>query len=147
MEGTPGSVFTDDNSNGNNVAVDAAGVVYVTGTTNSGSGGKINFPVTPNALQSKLGGSTDAFLCIIDPAKSGADSLVYSSFLGGDSDDKGHCLAVNALGRYITVAGYTKSSNFPTTANAYRSSAVPGRYVSNGFVTQIECRQRQLRTR
>jgi hypothetical protein len=141
VEGTPGSVFTDDNSNGNNVAVDAAGLVYVTGTTNSGSGGTIKFPVTFNALQSELGGLTDAFLCIIDPAKSGGDSLVYSGFLGGDNDDKGHSVAVDALGRYINVAGYTRSSNFPTTANAYRSYAAPAGYVSNGFVTQIESRQ------
>ena len=138
VEGTPGSVFADDSSNGNNVAADAAGLVYVTGTTRSGSGEAIKFPVTPNALQNELGGSGDAFLCIIDPAKSGADSLVYSSFLGGHGDDKGHSVAVDARGRRITVAGYTSSSNFPTTANAYRSHAAPAGYVSNGFVTQIE---------
>ncbi len=128
VEGTPGSVFADDSSNGNNVAADAAGLVYVTGTTRSGSGEAIKFPVTPNALQNELGGSGDAFLCIIDPAKSGADSLVYSSFLGGHGDDKGHSVAVDARGRRITVAGYTSSSNFPTTANAYRSHAAPAGY-------------------
>ena len=74
------------------------GLVYVTGITpSSGSGGTTKFPVTPNALQSNLAGGRDAFLCIIDPAQSGANSLVYSSFLGGDNDDKGHSVAVNAL--------------------------------------------------
>jgi hypothetical protein len=138
VEGTPGSVFTDDNSNGNNVAADAAGLVYVTGTTSSGSGGAIKFPVTPNALDTDLNGPTDAFLCIIDPAQSGAGSLVYSSFLGGDNNDKGHSVAVEANGSHITVAGYTQSSNFPTTANAYRRQAPPAGFDSNGFVTQIE---------
>jgi hypothetical protein len=142
VEGTPGSVFTDDNSSGNNVAVDAAGLVYVTGTTNSGGGPRaIKFPVTPNALQSVLGGGTDAFLCIIDPCQSGADSLIYSSFLGGDKDDKGHSVAVEAQGRDITVAGYTKSRNFPTTANSYRKHAPPDGFVSNGFVAQIRSHQ------
>ena len=127
VEGTPGSVFTDDNSSGNNVATDAQGLVYVTGTTNSGGGsGAIKFPVTPNALQSELAGDTDAFLCIIDPAQSGAASLVYSSFHGGEKDDKGHSVAVAADGSHITVAGYTQSWHFPTTANAYRNTCPAG---------------------
>ena len=35
---------------------------------------------------------------------------------------QGHSVAVDASGRHITVAGFTHSSNFPTTANAYRST-------------------------
>jgi hypothetical protein len=82
VEGTPNAVFSDDNNNGNNVAVDARGLVYITGATNSGGGaGAIKFPVTQNAIQSDLGGKMDAFLAIIDPGKSGTSSLVYSSFL------------------------------------------------------------------
>ena len=84
-----GSSFTDDNSNGNNVATDAHGLVYVVGTTRSGGGnGGVKFPVTSNAHQPDLKGSTDAFLCILDPAKKGPDSLVYCSFLGGDRDER-----------------------------------------------------------
>ena len=142
VEGTPPpNTFADDSNNGNNVAVDAAGLVYVTGITSSGSGGKIKFPVTPNALQRNLAGGKDAFLCIIDPAQSGVNSLVYASFLGGDSDDKGHSVAVDASGYHITVAGFTSSLDFPTTANAYRSLAAPAGYISNGFVSQIESSQ------
>ena len=89
-------------------------------TTSGGGSGAIKFPVTPNALQKNLAGTTNAFLCIIDPTKSGAASLVYSSFLGGDHDSQGHSVAVDPSGRYITVAGFTTSLNFPTTANAYR---------------------------
>ena len=143
VEGTPPpNTFADDSNNGNNVAVDADGLVYVTGFTSSGGGGRaIKFPVTPNALQRDLAGSRDAFLCIIDPTKSGGNSLVYASFLGGDSDDKGHSVAVDGLGRFITVAGFTSSSDFPTTANAYRRLAPPAGFISNGFVTQIESSQ------
>ena len=134
-----GSGFTDNNSNGNNVAVDANGLVYVTGTTSSGGGdGGTKFPVTDNALQSDLKGFTDAFLCILDPAKSGADSLVYCSFLGGERDEKGHSVTVNARGDRIAVAGYTDSYHFPTTSNAYRSQAAPSGYTSNGFLSEFK---------
>ena len=132
-----GSGFTDDNSNGNNVAVDAHGLVYITGTTNSGgSNTGIKFPVTDNALQPDMKGATDSFVCIIDPAKSGADSLIYGSFLGGSGNEKGHSIAVNADGDHITAAGYTDSDDFPTTPNAYRSHYAPG-FTSNGFVAQF----------
>jgi len=137
--GQDGSGFTDDNSNGNNIAVDAHGLVYITGTTSSGGGsdGGIKFPVTSNALQPDLKGATDSFVCIFDPAKSGADSLIYCSFLGGDRNEKGHSIAVNAAGDLITAAGYTDSDDFPTTPNAYRSHYAPG-FTSNGFVAQFK---------
>jgi hypothetical protein len=138
--------FSDNSNSGNGVAVDAAGLVYVAGMTISGGGarGAIKFPVTPNALQSNLAGTRNAYLCILDPSKSGAASLVYSSFLGGDHDNQGHSVAVDTSGSLITVAGFTTSSNFPTTANAYRRSAPPGGFssnCSNGFVTQIQSSQ------
>ncbi len=136
VEGTPNSVFSDDNSNGNNVAADAHGLVYITGATSS-AGGTKKFPVTQNALQPDLAGKTDAFLCIIDPGRSGQSSLVYSSFLGGTGDEKGHGIAVNSAGSQITVGGYTNSLDFPTTDNAYRSTHPPVSYTSNGFITRF----------
>jgi hypothetical protein len=139
VEGPPSpTTFAADSGPGNNVAVDAAGLVYVTGFTDSGGGsGATKFPVTANALQSDLSGLQDAFLCIIDPTKSGAASLVYSSFLGGTHNDQGHSVTVDSSGLHITVVGFTHSSNFPTTPSAYRSAAPPAGFLSNGFVTQI----------
>ncbi len=137
-EGDPDAPFADDANNGNNIAADAHGLVYVTGYTDSGGGSNaIKFPVTPNAIQEDLKGGKDAFLSILDPRKSGPDSLVYSSFLGGKGDDKGHGVAVNARGSLITVVGFTASSDFPTTANAYRSYPAPSGFTSNGFVAQF----------
>lgn len=136
--------FPDNSNSGNGVAVDAAGLVYVAGMTTSSGSGTNRFPVTPNALQPNLAGTRNACLCILDPCQSGAASLVYSSFLGGDRDNQGHSVAVDPSGSYITVGGFTTSSNFPTTANAYRASAPPGGFASgssNGFVTQIQSSQ------
>ena len=133
--------FTDNSNSGNGVAVDANGLVYVGGMTASP-----DFPVTANnALQKNLAGTMNACLCILNPSQSGGASLVYSSFLGGNHDNQGHSVAVNASGSLITLAGFTTSSNFPTTpANAYRSSAPSGGFApncSNGFVTQIQSSQ------
>ena len=138
-EGDPDTPFADNAYNGDNIAADAHGLVYVTGYTDSGGGGSnaIKFPVTPNAIQEDLKGGKDAFLSILDPRKSGPDSLVYSSFLGGTGDDKGHGVAVNACGSLITVVGFTSSSDFPTTANAYRSYPPDQGFQSNGFVAQF----------
>ena len=143
VEGPPApTTFADDSAPGNIVAVDAAGLVYVTGFTDSAGGrGAIKFPVTLNAHQSDLSGMQDAFLCIIDPAKSGAASLVYASFLGGTHNEQGHSIAVDASGRRITVAGFTHSSDFPTTPNALRSTSPPPGFLSNAFVTQFESSQ------
>jgi len=113
-------------------------------TTSGGGSGAIKFPVTSNGLQSNLAGSRNACLCILDPTKSGAASLVYSSFLGGDRDSQGHSVAVDPSGRYIAVGGFTTSSNFPTTTNAYRSKAPDGGFdpnSSNGFITQFHSSQ------
>jgi hypothetical protein len=134
--------YVDNSTNGNNIAVDAHGLVYLTGTTESrgGTAHAIKFPVTWNAIQPNMTGksdTTDAFLCILDPAKSGPESLLYSSFLGGSGNEKGHSVAVNAFGTAIAVAGYTDSYDFPTTLNGYRS-VPPAKFQSNGFVTQFQ---------
>jgi hypothetical protein len=96
---------------GNAIAVDAAGNAHVTGNTNSS-----NFPTTPGAFQTAFAspGYEDAFLTKLNPTGS---ALVYSTYLGGDSNDLGYAIAVGAAGNaYVT--GITNSSNFPTTPGA-----------------------------
>jgi hypothetical protein len=100
---------------GASVAVDTAGKIYVTGSTTS-----VSFP-TVNAFQSAYGGSTDAFVAKFDPTLSGLDSLVYSTYLGGSSQDlqdEGELgsgnIAVDSTGNaYVT--GMTNSTDFPVT--------------------------------
>lgn len=135
--GTEGSDFVDNNSNGNNLAADGLGLVYLVGTTDSGGSKKPKFPVTPNAIQPDMDGGSDAIVAIIDPGKSGQDSLIYSSFLGGSGGEKGHAAAVSANGDFITAGGYTDSDDFPTTKNAYRKDPPDSGWVSNGFIAQV----------
>ena len=64
---------------GTGIAVDAAGTAYVSGYASSAG-----FPITSsNAYQTTLRSvNGNAFLARIDTTKSGANSLVYSTFLG-----------------------------------------------------------------
>jgi hypothetical protein len=68
---------------GNAIALDASGKVYIAGQTASS-----DFPFTAGAYQTSLKGTTDnAFVAKFDPTKSGATSLVYSTYLGGTGTD------------------------------------------------------------
>jgi len=112
------------NDNGNSIAVDSIGNVYITGSTNS-----TNFP-TVNPLQpTNAGGSNDAFVAKINPSGS---ALVYSTYLGGSGNDRGFGIAVDSAGdAYVT--GSTNSFNFPT-MNPFQ----PGYGgVSDAFVAEL----------
>jgi hypothetical protein len=95
------------------IAVDNAGNAYVTGTT-----GSANFPTTTGALQATYGGNEDVFVTKLNRT---GTALVYSTYLGGTSDDRGEGIAVDAAGN-VYVTGYTGSSNFPTTPGAYQTA-------------------------
>ena len=61
-------------------------------------------------------------------------ALVYSTYLGGSGDDRGHGIAVDAAGNaYVT--GVTDSTNFPTTAGGFRHDAQ--RQHGDAFVTKL----------
>ncbi|MGA2076228.1 MAG: SBBP repeat-containing protein [Terriglobia bacterium] len=65
---------------------------------------------------------------VIDPV------LEYSTYLGGSRSDFGVSIAVDSSGNAY-VAGYTESSNFPTTAGAFQTSLTAS--AGNGFVTKL----------
>ena len=91
-----------DTDNGNGIAVNGSGHVYVTGATASS-----DFP-SMNAYQSSSGGSGDAFVSKLDAS----GWLVYSTYLGGSDHDYGNGVAVDASGQ-ACVTGYTRSMDFP----------------------------------
>ena len=118
---------------GNGIAVDAAGNAYVTGVTGSSS-----FPIL-NGFQTVLRCSQgNVFVAKLNPAASGAASLLYSTYLGGScpdtSGDTGAGIAVDSAGdAYVT--GVTSSYDFPTTPGAF----MPNRRTSNtGFTAKID---------
>ncbi len=94
------------NDFGRGVAVDSGGNAYIVGNTNS-----MDFP-TANPFQPIFGGGSsfgDAFIAKLDPTGS---TLIYSTYVGGDSPDEGKAIAVDLEGNaYLT--GNTLSTNFP----------------------------------
>jgi hypothetical protein len=111
---------------GQGIAVDGSGNVYLTGFTFSS-----NFP-TLNAIQSVYGGNGDAFATKINSAGS---ALVYSSYLGGTGQDSASAIAVDSSGNaYIT--GKTSSADFPT-ANALQGTNHTPSQSETAFVTKL----------
>ncbi|MEQ1643084.1 MAG: SBBP repeat-containing protein, partial [Pyrinomonadaceae bacterium] len=95
---------------GEKIVVDAAGNAYLTGGTFSTA-----FPTTPGAFDTTLNGSADVFVSKLNAA---GTALVYSTFIGGSSNDYGHGIAVDTSGN-VFVTGDTNSPSFPTTAGAF----------------------------
>jgi hypothetical protein len=108
------------------IAVDVAGLAYVTGFTRS-----TDFPTTPGAFQGSFqGGLGDGFVTKVNLTGTG---LLYSTYLGGSGDESGQGIAVD-LGGQAYVTGVTSSTNFPTTPGSFQTS-----YHGNGdaFVTKL----------
>jgi len=84
------------------IAVDGSGNVLVTGYTTS-----TNFPTT-SGLDATLGGPNDVFVA----AMTSSGTLLWSTYLGGGSSEQPAGIAV--AGSDVWVAGYTQSSDFPT---------------------------------
>lgn len=122
---------------GNAIAVDSMGNVYVTGTTFSPTGttSSPNFPTAPatgtKPFQSAYGGGTsDAF--VAEVASSG-NSLVYSSYLGGGGADFGQGIAVDAAGNaYVT--GSTSSTDLTASSGAVQATNTGG---SDAFIAKV----------
>ncbi len=96
------------------IAVDMNGVIYLTGSTDSGA-----FPVTASALVASNAANTHGFVSMIDPSQ-GTNGLIYSSYLGGTDNDEGDGIAVvNGL---IYVTGTTDSPDFPVAGNSYQNA-------------------------
>jgi hypothetical protein len=110
----------DDQASG--IAIDSVGNVYVAGSTDS-----TDFPLaTPGSLS---GGNPHVFIAKLDATGS---NLIYADYLGGNGQDYGYALALDATNN-VYVTGSTASSNFPT-VNAFQGT-YPG--SSNAFLTKI----------
>jgi hypothetical protein len=111
---------------GAGIAVNSLGEAYVTGSTSS-----MNFPVTAGAPQTAFGGGlADTFITKLN---AGGSALVYSTYLGGTSNDDGLGIALDTAGNAYAV-GTTSSINFPTTPGAFQTS-LGG--VSDAFVVKL----------
>ena len=98
---------------GASLALDPTGAAYVTG-----GAGSLAFPAPGVKQIWSTSGSSNVFVTKLNPS---GTALVYTSYLGGFSDDVGLGVALDPTGAaYVT--GKTNSSEFPTTANALRAN-------------------------
>jgi hypothetical protein len=98
---------------GSAIAVDRTGNAYVSGQSLSS-----DFPVTHGALQTSFGGVEDATVFKLNASGS---ALVYSTYLGGSSDETASGIAVDSSGNaYVT--GFTESTDFRTTPGALQET-------------------------
>jgi fibronectin type 3 domain-containing protein len=115
-------ISRDNHDYGLDLEVDENGSVYVSGWTESK-----DFPTTEGVYDTKHGGDIDA---VVLKLNSSGHELLYSTFIGGSSDDYGMSLALDQVGN-VYITGLTRSSNFPIdifafdiTFNGYSDSFV-----------------------
>ena len=115
------------------IAVDSTKNVYITGYESS-----TNFPTSTGAyLTTYPGAAYAAYVAKLNPAKSGAASLVYSTLLGSTGiQSAGTGIAVDASGdAYVAVQSY---QGYPQTSGAFAyKGANLSTYTLAAYVTKV----------
>jgi hypothetical protein len=105
-----------DNEELRGMALDSSGNLLLTGYTLSA-----DFPVTPDAAQSRIGGNADAFVARLDLTAPPDSVVKYATYLGGKGGDVGYAIASDPKGN-IYVTGYTLSLDFPVSGDALQKA-------------------------
>jgi uncharacterized protein (TIGR03437 family) len=115
------------------LTTDRDGNVYVAGNTRAA-----NFPVTEGAAQLShrsaghpdVNSRDDGVVAKLSPT----GSLIYSTYLGGDSSDAAYVIAVDGAGN-ACIGGLTRSLSFPISPNAAQRSYMGGGF--DGFIAKL----------
>jgi hypothetical protein len=122
-----GSSATDDPRA---LAVDNAGLVYLTGITDS-----FDFPTTPSGFLTGFpGGTKKIFISVLDTTQ-GANGLLYSTLFGGSQIDEP--TGITVAGGKIYLTGFTTSGDFPV--GAALNTTRQGSY--DGFISILDPNQ------
>jgi hypothetical protein len=98
---------------GYDIALDSEGNVVVAGISRS-----MNFPVSTNCYDGSSNGDYDIVVFKLNPSGS---KLVASTYLGGSDYDKAFLTLDASDDIYLT--GYSESTDYPTTSDAYDTTA------------------------
>jgi gliding motility-associated-like protein len=115
------------------IILDGAGNPILASVTQS-----TNFPVTANAFQTTRGTNSSARFQdgIVIKLTPDLNTILFSSFLGGNGDDAAFVLAIHPLNGNIYVAGGTSSTDLPGDKSGVLFSTFQGGAV-DGFVSII----------
>jgi len=112
------------------IAIDSTGNIIVAGSTSSS-----DFPVSESAYDTTYdsGGyiKDDVFATKLTNDLS---EMISSTYLGGNHDDFSEAISIDSSNA-IFIAGWTRSSNFPTTQDAYDGTFGRGYY--DGFISKL----------
>jgi hypothetical protein len=112
---------------GTAIVADSVGNCYVTGYT-----GSTNFPtVTP--LQATKNTGYDAFIT----KYSTIGVMQWSTFFGGDDEDKARAITLDAGASNLYITGTTLSGGFPVTAGSFQNSSASAYFAEDGFVLKM----------
>lgn len=107
----------------------ADGLIYLAGVS-----GSANFPTTTDAYQ-RTNRNGDGFVAVLDPARSGAASLIYSTLYGGTNSDEVDAVAI--AGGSIYLAGGTLSTNLPLKNPIYATAPSAPTYY-DAFAARLD---------
>ncbi|HEY3416042.1 MAG TPA: SBBP repeat-containing protein, partial [Armatimonadota bacterium] len=122
------------NDLGYDLTRDALGNLYLTGATDSG-----DFPLK-RAYQAQKFTGFDAFLVKLAYPLDLCGSICFATYFGGDQDDEGYGIGVDALGN-ITIGGETFSDDLPTNPGAFQPDPGGGQ---DGFVAKFNTQGNRL---
>jgi hypothetical protein len=120
-----------------NAVATTNGLWALTGGTDSP-----DFPLTDGAYDTTFhGGSADGFAILMDlPA-----TLLSSTLLGGDNSDYPYSVLISD--RFVTIAGYTRSPDFPVTHGAFdtvfNNNGLPNPY-GDYFISRLNWSMTEL---
>ena len=125
------AVYRGDN--GQSLALDSEGDVYITGLAES-----TDFPVTAGAFQRVNKASTGGTAFVAKLNTSGS-ALQYATYLGGSGSDGGYGIGVDGSGdAYVT--GFSTSTDYPVTLDALQPNNNATKYptsYSNAVISVV----------
>lgn len=122
------------------VATDPQGNIYIAGTTESR-----DFPTTRGAYRQQAITTGLPGHVFVAKLSANAYSLEWATYLGGSIAEDAHAIAVGPGGD-VYVAGWTVSSNFPTTPGAVQRFYNSGfnTMEGDGFITRLDASGQNL---
>lgn len=120
-------------SNVDGIAVDPSGNLWISGNTAAS-----NNPVTSDAYQGSYGGVEDGWVACFS---SDLSTLVYGTFLGGNTGEYIRAMALSPTGRTMLAVGASIGGTYPI-LNAYQSSyggaTAPTFYSGDNVISMFE---------
>lgn len=100
-----------NNEQGDDIATDSAGNIYVTGFTLSPL-----FPTTSGTFDTTQNANEDIFVTRLNPSMT---ELIFSTFIGGSGTDEARGIVLDSSTN-IYLGGYTTSGTYPIYGHALR---------------------------